>query len=167
MMLLFRRHIALVSIVLFLALLLIPAFILERLSRKEVGGFRTKLRELSVLSAEYRSMKEEVDLVERKPALVQTGGVANALDGISSSLGIKGRIKSVKAVGSREIRGSMSEERAEVQMEKVTLNELVNLLYRIEDAPMILSVKKAAMKKSFENPELLDITMTVALFTKK
>jgi hypothetical protein len=32
---------------------------------------------------------------------------------------------------------------------------------------VILSVKRAMMKKSFENPELLDVTMTIALFTKK
>jgi len=58
----------------------------------------------------------------------------------------------------------MSEESAEIQMEKLNMTELVHLFYKIENAPMILSVKRVVIKKSFENPDLLDLTMAVSLF---
>ncbi len=162
-----NRDTVLVLVTVALFVLVLPLFFFERSSRKDLETLEGKQKELVSLSRDYRTLKESVDSVEQKPSLSQIRGVANAMDAISSSLGVKGKIKSVKAVASREVPGSMTEESAEVVIEKVTLNELVNLFYKIGDAPMILSVKRATMKKSFENPELLDLTMTVALFTRK
>ncbi len=154
-------------VILGLFILTVPLFFIEKSAKKELAALRTKQGELTSLSKDYKLLKENVDAVEQRHSLSQMHGVANALDGISSSLGIKGKIKSVKVAASREVTGSMNEENAEVLIEKVTLNELVNLFYRIGNAPMILSVKRVTIKKSFENPELLDVTMTLALFTRK
>ena len=163
----FSRDTVLALITLALFVLIVPLFFMERSSKKDLDTLKARQKEIASLSREYRTLKESVDSVEQKPSLSQIRGVTNALDVISSSLGVKGKIKSVKAVANREILGSMSEESAEVTMEKVTLNELVNLFYKVEDAPMILSVKRVTMKKSFENPELLNVTMTIALFMRK
>jgi len=163
----FSRDTVLALITLALFVLIVPLFFMERSSKKDLDTLKARQKEIASLSREYRTLKESVDSVEQKPSLSQIRGVTNALDAISSSLGVKGKIKSVKAVANREILGSMSEESAEVTMEKVTLNELVNLFYKVEDAPMILSVKRVTMKKSFENPELLNVTMTIALFMRK
>ena len=156
-----------VVIVLLLFILIIPAFIMQKASRKETDTLKSKRTELSLLSTEFSALKGQVDVVEQKTIPSQAKGVASVLDDIVSSLGIKGKLKAVKGLGSREIKGPMTEESAEVQLEKVSMNELVNMFYRIGEAPVILSVKRATMKKSFENPELLDVTMTIALFAKK
>lgn len=156
-----------ISIVVFLSLLTIPAFIVERSSMNELDRMKSRLAEMSVLSVEYRALSDEVGAVEKKTALSKVSGVANAMEDIASSLGLKEQMKSVRGIGTREIGGGMTEESAEVQMEKMSLNEMVNMFYRMGDAPMIISVKKTVIKKSFENPELLNVTMTVALFTKK
>lgn len=163
----FSRSSIPVALVLFLFILIIPAFIMQRASRKEVDTLKSKRNELSLLTTEFSALKVQVDVVEQKTIPSQAKGIASVLDDIVSSLGIKGKLKAVKGLGSREIKGLMTEESAEVQLEKVSMNELVNIFYRIGEAPVILSVKRAMMKKSFENPELLDVTMTIALFTKK
>jgi len=163
----FSRSSIPVVIVLLLFILIIPAFIMQKASRKETDTLKSKRTELSLLSTEFSALKGQVDVVEQKTTPLQTKGIATVFDDIVSSLGIKGKLKAVKGLGSREIKGPMTEESAEVQLEKVSMNELVNMFYRIGEAPVILSVKRAAMKKSFENPELLDVTMTLALFTKK
>lgn len=163
----FSRSSIPVALVLFLFILIIPAFIMQRASRKEVDTLKSKRNELSLLTTEFSALKVQVDVVEQKTIPSQAKGIASVLDDTVSSLGIKGKLKAVKGLGSREIKGLMTEESAEVQLEKVSMNELVNIFYRIGEAPVILSVKRAMMKKSFENPELLDVTMTIALFTKK
>ncbi len=162
-----RPEILVASLLIGLSILIIPAFVMERSAGKELESLKAKQKELTVLGREYRVMKQNVDIVEQRPTSAQVRGIANALDMISSSMGMKGKIKSVKVTGTREIQGSMTEETAEVQVEKVTMNELVNVFYRLLEAPAILSVKRTTIKKSFENPELLDITMTVSLFTRK
>jgi len=50
-------------------------------------------------------------------------------------------------------------------MEKLNMTELVHMLYKMDNAPMILAVKKVDIKKSFENADLLDVTMSVSLFS--
>ena len=163
----FSRSSIPVALVLFLFILIIPAFIMQRASRKEVDTLKSKRNELSLLATEFSALKVQVDVVEQKTIPSQAKGIASVLDDIVSFMGIKGKLKAVKGLGSREIKGPMTEENAEVQLEKVSMNELVNIFYRIGEAPVILSVKRTMMKKSFENPELLDVTMTIALFTKK
>jgi hypothetical protein len=163
----FSRSSIPIASVLLLFILIIPVFIMQRASKKEVDTLKSKRNELALLTTEFSTLRGQVDVVEQKTTPAQVQGIANVLDGIVSSMGIKGKLKAVKGLGSREIKGPMTEESAEVQLERVGMNELVNMFYRIGEAPVILSVKRATMKKSFENPELLDVTMTIALFTKK
>ena len=120
-----------------------------------------------MLSSEYSLLKKRINIMERKTSLREMGSVALALDDISSSLRIKDKLSSVKSAGQRDIQDSIKEERAEVIFEKLTLNELVNLFYSVENVPVMIAVKKVNIKKSFENPELLDVTMTIALFTSR
>jgi hypothetical protein len=81
-------------------------------------------------------------------------------------MGLNQKVKSVKSIGVREKKYGIEEE-AELQIEKVNMNEVTNILYRIENAPMVLSIKKATIKTSFDNPSLLNITMTIGLIKPK
>lgn len=165
------RHLSFVfhpfAFLLFLYILIIPAFLMERASRAEVDSLKKKIVELSVLSGEYRSIKELVDIIEKRASSQKVNGIAQAVDDIFSSLGIKEKVKSIKSVGTRDIKDGITEERADILLEKVSMNELVNLLHRMEDGAAMLSIKKINLKKSFEGPDLLDVTITTALFAKK
>ncbi len=152
---------------LLLFILIIPASMLERSSKKELDTLKTRLAEFSALSNDYKSIKGQTDGIEQRTSLSKTAGVASAMDDIFSSFGIKGKMKSVKVTGTREMKGAMTEETAEVQLEKVNMNELVNVIHKTENAPMLLSLKKVMIKKSFERPDLLDVTMTISLFSRK
>lgn len=153
-------------IALCLFILLIPAFFLERASKSERSRLKARQKELSVLSSEYKALKERLDTFEHKKNLRKTVSTTQALEDTLVSLNLKAKLKSVKITGSREIKGTQ-EEVAEVILEKVTMNELVNLFYRIENGPARISVKKINIKKAFENPELLNVSMTAALFSEK
>lgn len=160
-----RSQVILLSALLGLFILIIPALVWERESSRELSQLKTRFTEFSILSAEYRSLKEQVGSIEQKKFLANTSGIAQALHDAFLSLGVKEKMKSFKGIGDREIKGQLKEETAEVQMEKVNLNELVNIFYKLENAPLLLSIKKVALKKSFEKPDLLDVTITVSLFT--
>ena len=78
---------------------------------------------------------------------------------------MKEKMKSLKGIGGGDFGGRVNEESAEVQMEKFLVNELMHVFYKIENAPMLLSIKKVSIKKSFAAPDSLDVTMTISLFT--
>lgn len=160
-----RNRVLLLAALSGLCVLIIPVLVWERSSSRELSQLKTRFAEFSLLSAEYRSLKEQVGSIEQKRLLAKTSGIAQVLDDMFLSLGVKEKMKSIKGLGGREIEGQMHEETAEFQMEKVDLNELVNIFYKLENAPLLLSIQKVSIRKSFERPDLLDVTGTVSLFT--
>jgi hypothetical protein len=127
---------------------------------------REQRKEMSVLREEYLSLQKKIQTVEGRKNLANIQGVLQAIDDTFSSVGLKDKVKTVKSTARREIKDGIEEE-ADVLVEKVTMNEMVNIFYRIEHAPMILTVKKVTVKKSFENPELLNMTLMLSFLKPK
>lgn len=162
----FSKNAVVALLILFgLSVLIIPAAIFEKSARDSVSASRERYNELAALSSEYSNLQRRISEVEKRTSLTKGAGVANAADSIFSGLGIKGKLKVVKAVITRQVGGSLTEERADVTAEGLSMNELVNLFAGIRDAPMMLSVKKVQIKKSFQTPELLDVTFTLSFFS--
>ncbi|HSB31905.1 MAG TPA: hypothetical protein VLD55_09900 [Candidatus Sulfobium mesophilum] len=134
--------------------------------KRQSSILRSRQKEMLLLSQEYTGLKSIVGSVEARKSLTKVEGIVQAVDEIFKSIGLQQKIKSVKSTGVKEKKYS-SEEEADVSVEKVTMNEMVNILYRMENAPMILSVRRTLIRTSFENPSLLNITMTVALIKPK
>jgi hypothetical protein len=160
-----RNTIIFFSALLCLYIFIVPAFIFEKKSERELAALQARSEEFSNLIDEYNKLKVQVSAIDGKRSLSKISSIIQAVDEVLLSLGIKEKMKSLKGIGGRDFGGRVNEESAEVQMEKVAVNELMHVFYKIENAPMPLSIKKVSIKKSFAFPELLDITMTISLFT--
>lgn len=134
--------------------------------RKELRLLKEQRKEILMLKDDFLSLKQRIDIVEGKKNLSNVQGVVQAIDEVFLPIGLKDKIKTVKSTGRREIKDGFEEE-ADLQIEKVNMNEMINIFYRIENATMVLTIKKAAIKKSFENPELLNITLTLSFLKSK
>jgi hypothetical protein len=154
-----------VGLIVFITVLTILTSLLSA-GRRELGMLKDQRKEMTALRGEYLSLREKVDLVEGKKNLSRVEGVVQAVDEVFSSIGLKNKVKTVKSTGKKEIMDGFEED-ADVNLEKVTMNEMINIFYRIENAPMVLTVKKAVVKKSFENPELLNVSLSVSFLKTK
>jgi len=156
-----KRKMYLVSV---LALFLLLAVLgVQKLSSqtKELQRLREQRREMAMLKDEFVSLQQKIQTVESRKKLANVQGVLQAVDEVFSSLSLKEKVKTIKSTGRRETKDGIEEE-ADVSVEKVTMNEMLNILHRIEHAPMILTVRKVAIKQSFENPELLNVTLMLS-----
>jgi general secretion pathway protein M len=81
---------------------------------------------------------------------------------IIEEIGIKGKTSQSKALKSED-RGSYIEDSAEVTIEGLTANEIVNLLFKLEKGNKPVVIKKTLLKTRFDDPSKLDVTMTIAL----
>jgi len=134
--------------------------------RKELKLLKEQRKEMLSLKDEFLSLRERVTAVESKKNLKNVQGIVQAVDDVFSSAGLKDKLKTVKSAGKREVKDGFEEE-ADISIEKVNMNEMVNIFYRLENAPMILTIKKATIKKSFENPELLNISLILSFLKQK
>ncbi len=160
------RNVLVISIIALLFIVCVILFEVSLSLKRERETLRSQHREMLALLNEYYGLKTAVASVEGKKSLTKVEGIVQAVDEVFKSLGLGPKVKSVKSTGTREKKFALEEE-ADVSVEKVTMNEMVNIFYRVENAPMILTIKKASIRTSFDNPSLLNITMTVALVKPK
>lgn len=151
-----------------IAILLLCIFLLDmsRSLKKENLQLRSQKNEFLMLKNEYVLLKNRVDSVEGKKSTVKTEGIVQAIDEVFKSIGLAQKIKSVKPLNAKEKEFAFEEE-ADVQVERVSMNDMINIFHKIENAPMILSIKKTTMKTAFDSPTLLNITMTISLIKPK
>jgi hypothetical protein len=129
-------------------------------AKKAHAGLIAQKTELLALKQDYLSVRSSVAAVEGRKTLTNVQGIAQAVDEVFRPIGLADKVKSVKSTGIRE-KEYGSEEEAEVQVEKVSMNEMANIFYKIENAPMILTVRRTTVKTSFDDPTLLNISMTI------
>ncbi len=144
----------------------VPAVMFEQKAFNDMELQKTRLKEAGLLRIEYVTLKERINSFEQRKALTKTEGIIQAAGSLISLPGIKDKVKSIKTAGNKMITNG-TEERAEVRLERLSLNEMVNLLYRAENPAMMLSVRQVSIRKSFEKPDLLDLNMTLSLFMLK
>ena len=135
-------------------------------SKKQIEVLKEQQKEILILKNEFLYLKQKIDAIESKKNLSNVQGIIEAIEEIFSSIGLKDKVKTIKSTVRREIKDGIEED-ADIYIEKVSMNEMVNIFYRMENAPMILAVKKATIKKSFENPELLNISLTLSFLKPK
>jgi len=119
-----------------------------------------------LLREDFLELSKKISSVEGKKSLIKVDGIIPAIDEIFRSAGLAQKVKSVKPTATRDKKYAIEEE-ADVEVGKVNMNELVNILYKLENAPMVLLIKKARLKTAFEDPALLNVTMTIGLVKPK
>lgn len=152
-----------------LAVLVLMVFLAVSLllsEKKELKQLKDQRKEMMTLRDDFIALRQNINLVEGKKRLSNVQGVVQAVDEVFSSIGLRGKVKDIKSTGKRETKDGF-EEQADISVEKVSMNEMLNILYRIDRAPMILTVKKASIKKSFESPELLNLTLELSFLKAK
>ena len=126
---------------------------------KKRSARETVLKELLPLKVTYLSARLASDQLRGRMASLRPD---DSPAKIIEDTGIKG--KSVKIVPLKgEVRSDFVEDAADVRVEGLTLNEAVNLLYRLEKGSRPLVIKKSNLRVRFEDPSRCDLTLVLAL----
>ena len=129
--------------------------------RKELKLLKERRKEMLILKHDFLALRQRIDVLESKKDISHIEGIMQAVDNVFSSLGLKDKLKTIKSSGVREVKEGFEEE-SDIYIEKVTMNEMVNIFYAIDHIPVVLTAKKVTIKKSFEDPELLNISLTLS-----
>lgn len=147
----------------FIYLVAIILFFFERSMDRERNLLIERFRDFTSLAEEYRMIKAS-NVPDISNSVSE--GLLQSINRLVDSTGIRERVKSLKMTGNHEFKGIV-EETVEMDVDKLTMNELINLLYRIENHQVSLSIKDVRMKKDFENPERIDVGIRISLFRNR
>ncbi len=131
--------------------------------KRAVSVKKSELEELRMIKEEYLEKKGRGDYLEKR--LLSPKGSDSPimiLEDIGRKIGIREKITVLKPLEERTIRGYM-ERGVETKINGIDINQLINLLYRIENHSALLIIKEFSMKSRFDNPDLVDITIKTSL----
>ena len=101
--------------------------------------------------------------MEKKIAAHRSRGVVSEISDILESIDIKASM--IKPLARKKTNGFI-EERAEVEVEKIDLNAIVNLLYRLRSSPAPIIIRGMKMRADFEEQEKFTLNLTISLPSK-
>ncbi len=133
-----------------------------RAMKKVLNSKKKEVARFEELEADYIRKKEVLDSL-RKRAFSPDGkrSTVSIIEAMGRDLGIKDRITSIKTIEEGSKNGFMVRE-ARVEIERIGLNELVNLLYMIEkNRRALLIIKKFSMNSRFDAPKLYDVELEI------
>jgi general secretion pathway protein M len=126
---------------------------------KKRAARETVLKELLPLKVAYLSARQTSDQLKGRMASLRPDDTPAK---IIEDIGIKG--KTVKIVPLKgDERTGFVEDSADVRIDGLTINEALNLLYRLENGGRPLVIKKSNLRTRFDDPSRCDLNLILAL----
>ncbi len=127
-------------------------------AESRLDALKSQNKEILSMGAEVAALRAKLGAFEKRRRLTRVRGMEQATDEVLGSLGLRDRLDSLKRLESSE-----ESERAELRLKEIDMNEMVNILYSLENAPMPLVIKKVELKTAFDTPGKLKMAVTLAL----
>lgn len=150
-----------------LIIFVIPAIIIGFLSykttslEKEVSKIEGLRRELSENSGALTVMAQSVKVMQKRVEEGRNKNFVSEMEKIASDLNIGKNFKKSNALGNKK-EGMLNINRYELRYEGIDINTVTNLFYRILNAPLLVRVERCNIAVSFDNPNLFNVSLTVA-----
>jgi len=129
-----------------------------KLEKKRISR-EADLTEMMVLKQRHREASVGAQKLSNRLSAVT---VDDSVSKLIEEIGIKGKNSQIKPLKGEDKPGII-EDAAEVKIDGLSANEVVNLLYRLEKGVKPVIIKKANIKARYDDPAKLDLTLNVAL----
>jgi general secretion pathway protein M len=130
--------------------------------RLKIAAKERQLDEIQELRRTYLQLKAQAESVTsnytNRP---QNFSLFSFLDGVGTKTVSREKILAMSP-SSKTVGDQYVEESVEMRLSGVSLNQVVGLLYEVENAPTPLLVSRLQMKKRFNDPYNFDVTLVVS-----
>lgn len=124
-----------------------------------------QLVEARTLVQSIKGMQGEAAVTQRKLTAAPSAPLVSTLEGLVAAIAGKEAFFAIRPQPSTAPAG-FRQEKVEMQLEKVRLDQLLRLLHALDTAKTVLQTESVKMRPRFEDPALLDVTLVVSSFGK-
>jgi general secretion pathway protein M len=136
-----------------------------RLDRQIVTAQR-ELQELQTLQREYQRQKSVVERINAQLQRQPNFALFSRLEELAGQTGIRSKILYMKPTVSTPSE-AYNEEAVEIKMEGVTLEQLIQYLYQVENSPQFMKIKRLHINPRLDNRQILSAIFRVSTFSPK
>jgi general secretion pathway protein M len=119
-----------------------------------------QLEKARLLQAEVAEVKLQLAQLERKIDGKQDASLFALIENNSEQLGFRDNLVSMRPQ-SPSRREGFRVEAVDLRLEKIRFDQLVSLLKAFDSSDMLLNVRQLKVKKRFDDPTLVDVTLQV------
>ena len=137
---------------------------MQRLDQRMISR-QEQILEARSLVQRIKGMQTEVATTARKLSAASAAPLVTTLEGMVVEIAGKEKILGIRPQPVTAPAG-FRQEKVEMQLERVRLEQLVQLLHAIDSANSVMQSDSLKMRPRFEDPALLDVTLVVSSFVK-
>lgn len=131
---------------------------------KDVIALERLKKELTENGANLTVLAQSVKFMQKKLEEGRNKNFNMEIEKINSDLNINKALKKVNTMGNKK-EGALTVTKYELKYEGLDINTLLNLLYRILNAPLLVRVEGCNISVSFDNANLLNLNLIIAHLT--
>ncbi|WP_321368629.1 type II secretion system protein GspM [uncultured Desulfuromusa sp.] len=132
---------------------------------KKIASKQSQLKEVRNLQAEYQSLQKQVDNTQKK---MSTGGSLSPLakvEELASNVVSREKLSYIRPQPP-QIQEDIRVDNLDIKLEKLSLEQMLQLLWEIEAPESQMQIKNFRSKKRFDNSSEIDLTMTISVYGK-
>jgi hypothetical protein len=145
------------------ALAVDPAFTAAREARLAAERKEQAADELTQILADYQRQNARIGAAAAQGTATKDFSLLSFLEGLSAQAQVKGNIDYMRPTTS-DRPGGIREYAVEIKVSNVRLAATVSLLSAVERSEYALRIKRLHMTRRFADPDLMDLTFTVARY---
>jgi len=131
-----------------------------------ISARQKQIGELEQLQGEYRQLQLGVGAVERRAARGRNFSLFSFLEETTLRIASRENLSYLRPQPTSQ-GGELQEESLEVKLEKIRLDQLVELLHATEAADALLRIKSLRTRARFDDPSLLDVTLLISAYGER
>jgi len=132
---------------------------------RTIAAKQRQIQEVRELQAEYNELQQQMKRTESKLGKKSGLSALALLENIASSVGSRENLNYIRPQPA-QTQGEIHIENVDIKLERLTLQQVLQLLWEIETAKTPMQIKNLRIKQRFDNQALTDTTMTVSVFRK-
>lgn len=128
---------------------------------------REEVENLTLLREQYMEAHKQLTKIKEKLDKMEKGfSVLSFIEDLANKQNIRDNIGSVKPK-TIPLNDDYDESIVELKVDNVSLSELVDFIYKIENSGHLLKVKRLRIKTRYDNRDLLNVTLQVTTYKRK
>ncbi len=133
--------------------------------QKTVTTKQRQIQEVRELQAEYNALQQQMKRTESRLGRRSGLSALALLENIASNVGSRENLSYIRPQPA-QTQGEIYIENLDIKLERLTLQQVLKLLWEIETAKTPMQIKNLRIKQRFDNQALTDATLTVSVFRK-
>lgn len=127
---------------------------------------KRELIDMQSLKREYMGLLGRIGPMERRLSASGDGSISEVMQEIINKIRVKSKVASIRHIDVKPLQGHFVSG-AEVKLESLTPNQVLNILYLIDSDDRLVLIKEFILKSDFEDLDAFDMIIRVALISKK